>query len=98
MSGWGVIRATAIRPAPDLFMPTIEQYTALAEAMHDEDDTCSAAYVVPFSECETSEYDIRAAVKVLIGLHKAGWMLARDPAGTLPLDVLPSPTENGGAG
>ena len=79
---------TAILPAPDIYMPTIEQYMALAEAMHDADRAgCAANYVVPFSECGLREFDCQDAVLVLVGLHKAGWTLTHDPAGTVEMGL-----------
>lgn len=79
---------TAIRPAdPDFWMPTIDQYTALAEAMHDGRDDCNANYVLPFSECVNREADINDAVAVLTELRKVGWKLSRDPAGTTELGL-----------
>jgi hypothetical protein len=79
--------ATAIEPAEDGPMPAIDAYMAMAEAMHDEDDNCNAAYVIPFTECATREYDIQSAVRVLVSLHKAGWRLARDPGDTAELGL-----------
>lgn len=80
------LHATAIQPAPDdFYMPTIEQYLALAEAMHDERDDCNANYVLPFSECGSREADIQDAVSVLVALHKADWRLVREPSNGIPL-------------
>jgi hypothetical protein len=67
--------------------PAIETYMALAEALHDEDDTCNANYVIPFAECATREYDIQEALGVIEGLRKAGWRLVRDPGGTVELGL-----------
>ena len=58
---------------------------AMAEALHDCDDTCNANQYVPFSECATQEWDLTHAEEVLDALRASGWMLVRDPAGTLPL-------------
>ena len=61
---------------------------ALAEAMHNEDDTCNASQYVPFSECATRQWDIEHAADVLAELRKAGWRLAPDPAGTVELGLV----------
>jgi hypothetical protein len=73
------LHVTSIGPAPDLVMPAIAAYMALAEAMHDNDDNCQANYVLPFSECATREYDIEQAVKVLVDLMHDDWHLVRRP-------------------
>jgi hypothetical protein len=79
-AGMTAFRVTAIEPDEDSPMPAIDAYMALAEAMHDEDDTCNANYVIPFAECATREFDIQAAVRVLVALRKDDWSLVRDPA------------------
>jgi hypothetical protein len=58
---------------------------ALAEALHDNDDTCNANHYVPFADCATQEWDLTHADEVLDSLRASGWMVVRDPAGTLPL-------------
>lgn len=68
-------------------MPTIEEYMALAEAMHDESDLCMANYVIPFSDCAAREPDIQDAVRVLVHLRKDGWRLVRDATGTAELGL-----------
>lgn len=64
------------------YMPTIEQYTALAEAIHDESEICNANYQIFFHACPFREQDIEEAVHVLVALHKADWHLERKPFGT----------------
>ena len=64
---------------------------ALAVALHDCDDTCNANQFVPFAECATQEWDVSHAEEVIDTLRAAGWMLVRDPAGTLPLFVETQP-------
>jgi hypothetical protein len=59
-------------------MPTVPEYLALAEAMHDESDDCQANYVMPFAECPMREIDIQDAVRVGVALRKEGWRLIRD--------------------
>lgn len=78
-------RAVPVEPTTPTFMPTIEQYMALAEAMHDGDDLCNANYYAPFGECGNREYDIQQAVKVLVALRKEGWQLVREPINGIPL-------------
>jgi hypothetical protein len=82
-----LFRATAIRPAPDLPMPTIEEYLALAEAMHDESDFCNANYQLSFADCEVREADIQDAVTVLVALRKEGWRLVRDVNATAEMGL-----------
>ena len=60
---------------------------ALAAALHDCDDTCNANQYVPFEECATKEWDEQHAAEVVEALRTDGWILVRDPAGTLPLDA-----------
>ena len=60
---------------------------ALAEALHDCDDTCNASYRIAFGECATQEWDIAHAGEVLDDLRALGWTVVRDPVGTLPLGL-----------
>ena len=60
---------------------------ALAEALHDNDDTCNAAHYIPIEECATRAWDEEHAAKVLESLRDLGWTLTRDPAGTIPLGL-----------
>lgn len=81
-------RATAVLPAPPhLWMPTVEAYMALAEALHDASDLCAANYEVTFAECDSREGDIIDAIRVLIDLHADGWQLVRDPGATAELGL-----------
>lgn len=68
-------------------MPPIAVYMALAEAMHDEDDTCNEPHEVPFAECVYREYDIQAAMKVLTALRRDGWSLEQHPVGVVELGL-----------
>lgn len=81
-----VFRVQSIGPSTE-WMPTIEAWLALAEATHDERDDCQPNYAVRFASCEFREQDIEEAVRVLIGLHKAGWKLVRDPGPTVELGL-----------
>ena len=81
-----VLWVTSIGPATK-WMPTIESYMALAEAMHSEDEMCNASMFVPFAECVTHEYDIEHAVKVIVQLHKDGWRLVPDPGPTVEMGL-----------
>jgi hypothetical protein len=79
-------RVTAIRPSDEYIAP-LEAYLALAEAMHDESYLCNANYAIPFDECGAKEADIGDAVRVLADLHRAGWHLTHDPAGTVEMGL-----------
>jgi hypothetical protein len=60
---------------------------ALAEALHDSDDYCNAQYRIPFEECVTKNWGEERAAEMILGLRALGWMLVRDPAGTIPLGL-----------
>jgi hypothetical protein len=66
------------------WMPAIEQYMALAETMHDNDDLCNASYYHPFSSCEEEvrEYFIDQAIAVLRDLRREDWRMVRDGGAT----------------
>lgn len=82
-----IFRVTAVGPEPDIYMPTIEQYTALAEAIHDESDDCNANYQMLFHACPFREQDIEQAIRVLTALHKADWTLSHDHTWTLGMGL-----------
>jgi hypothetical protein len=81
-----IFHVTAILP-PTEWMPDIPTYLALAEAMHDESDDCQGNYVMSFRACPMRDADIGDAIRVLIGLHKAGWQLVHDPGDTAELGL-----------
>ena len=62
-----------------------EPFLALAEALHDTDETCNAHHYAPIAECATREWDEEHAAEVIARLHQLGWTVVRDPAGTIPL-------------
>jgi hypothetical protein len=66
---------------------TDPRIAALAEALHDTDETCNAHHYLPFEECATKEWDESQAVEVLSRLRALGWAVTRDPAGTVPLGL-----------
>ena len=82
-------RVTAVRPIEDgAPLPTIEEYMALAEAMHGESDLCNATYFGgPFELCEAREADIQDAFVILAALRKDGWRLVRDVNATEALGL-----------
>lgn len=65
------------------WMPTIQQYMALAEALHDNDETCNATYYHPFHACEADlrEYFIQTAIAILQRLRSEGWRMEFHPVG-----------------
>jgi hypothetical protein len=68
-------------------MRTEEEVLALAEAEHDNDETCEASYVVAFADCVHREWDIQHAAEVIESLRVLGYRVSVDPAGTLPLPL-----------
>lgn len=64
-----------------------DQVLAMAEALHDCDETCNAHHYMPFDECATQEWDIAHAQEVIEALRVIGWTVVRDPAGTAPLGL-----------
>lgn len=60
---------------------------ALAVALHDESEMCNGNYQIPFDECGAREADIQDAVRILVHLHREGWVMQKDAAGTLPLGL-----------
>lgn len=60
---------------------------ALAEALHNTDETCNAHHYIPIEECATREWDEGHAEEVIGALEALGWTVVRDPAGTIPLPL-----------
>jgi hypothetical protein len=60
---------------------------ALADAIHDGDDSCNANYYIPATECPFRDTDIEQAAEMMEALRKAGWVLVRDAAGTVEMGL-----------
>lgn len=75
------------------WMPTIPQYMAMAEALHDNDETCNANYYHPFSSHNSEdedglrEYFIGQAIDVLNHLRLSDWHMVRKDVSTPVLGI-----------